>query len=331
MKVEMNNFIKLPVKDLAKKIICDGQVFLSIGEKKFYLMKPGVFVDPAFIKKYAVSNSIFDFNCVVNTEVKEKFRNFFNELHYLQFEKDLRAKCFEITSYFHQVFSSEEHFLSFAVACHEEFCLMNLDDQRKMHETDMHLFRKSLYSAAFSVIVAMTNDFFHYPMLKDFWNLAFGLDFGLCTEGYSYFVAEACNIENRKPGSGKDYLFREGASVLEVELFFRHPERSYEFLKKQKYLAYPELAETALYQHELADGSGFPRKIKKAQVSGWEAVIIFADSLVEIVSDYTFERRVVEYLLQFQNEKLKELPVNRVYKKLCGAFNYMNLHQEEGA
>lgn len=331
MTNENRNFIKLPIKDFAKKIICDGHLFLSIGEKKFYVMKPGVFVDPAFLKKHGPNNPVFQFDSVITDEVKDKFKNLLRELKYLHFEKDIREKCFAILRYFHDVYSSDEHFLSFALACHEEFCQLPLEEQLKIHETDMHLYRKALYASAFSVIVGIANDFFHYLMLRDFYNLTFSLDIGLCHENYSYFVAEACNAENRQPGSGQLYLEREKASELEKSVFLKHVEKSYEQLKELNILSFPELAEAVLYQHELSDGRGFPRGVVKGQVSSWEAIIVFSDSLVEILPEYTFETRVIEYIQSFQNIKLKDLPVSKVYKRLCTSLEFFNSMKETGS
>jgi HD-GYP domain-containing protein (c-di-GMP phosphodiesterase class II) len=331
MKTENLQFTKLPIKDLAKKIICDGHLFLLSGERKFYVMKPGVFVDPDFIKKHAAANPTFEFSQVSNQELKESFRNLFRELRYLQFEKDLRLKCSDILKLFFTSFSNQEHFLSFALACHEEFCQLPLDDQRKMHETDMHLYRKALYSAAFAVITGMANDFYHYLMLKDFYNLTFALDIGLCESNYSYYVCEACNKENREPGTGLKLLESEKASDFEKKVFFNHPENSYKYIKATAFLSYPELAEVSLYQHELADGLGFPRGIQKSQVSSWEAVVMFADSLVEISAEYSFETDVINYMTNFQNQKLKDLPVSKVYKKLCGAFKHLDVLKETGS
>lgn len=322
---------KLPIKDFAKKTICDGHLFLLSGGRKFYLMKPGVFIDPAFIKKYAPTNPVFDFESVVNPECQERFTELFRELRYLQFEKDLRVKSSEIVNEFHRAYSESEHFLSFALACYEAFCEIPLEDQTRMHETDMHLFRKALYAGAFAVVIGMANDFYHYLMLKDFYNLTFSLDIGLCESSYSYYVAEACNAENQVPGSGKKYLIKERASLQEIEVFHNHPQKSYDYLKKNSILAYPELAEVSLYQHELANGTGFPRGISKGQVSSWEAIVIFADSLVEITSEYKFETEVVPYLINFENQKLRELPVNRVYQKLRLAFSHFQSLKETGS
>lgn len=322
---------KLPVKELAKKIICDGHLFLSLGGRKFYLMKPGILVDPSFIKKHAVNNQVFEFESVTSHEVKEKFKSLLRELKYLQFEKDLREKCLEILGYFHETFMGDTHFLSFASACHEELCNLPFDDQLRMAETDMHLYRKALYSSAFSVITGMANDFYHFLMLKDFYNLTFALDMGLCESSYSYFVAQACNEENKNPGNGKLLLINEKASEMEVNVFHEHPLKSYEYVKENNFLAFPELAEITLYQHELAEGNGFPRGVRKGQVSSWEAIVIFSDSLVEILPDYDFETNVIEYLTSFSSQKLKDLPVGKVFRKLCLAFEHFKMLKETGS
>lgn len=328
MKPNDQNFTKLPVKDLAKKIISDGHVFLSAGEKKFYLMKPGMLVDPTFIKKLAINNPILEFDLVVNLEVKEKFKSLFRELRYLQFEKDLKQKNLEIVQYFHEFYSGEGHFLTFAMACYEEFCQLPADDQLRLHEADINLFRKALYSSAFSIILGMANEFYHFLMLRDFYTLTFTLDIGLCEPNYSYFVAEACNKENLNPGSGKNYMTSEKASQLEIDVFLKHPERSYHFLKNAGILSHPELMEVILYQHELSDGSGFPRGVTKGQISSWEAVVIFADSLVDIASECKFEQGVVSYLVNFQSQKLNDLPIKKVYQKLCSVFEHFNDKKE---
>ena len=91
---------------------------------------------------------------------------------------------------------------------------------------------------------------------------------------------------------------------------------------------YPELAETILYQHELSNGSGFPRGIPKSQVSNWEAVTILSDSMVEIIKAYNFETSVVDYINNFKNSKVTDLPIARVYKKLKLVMDYICTQRE---
>jgi HD-GYP domain-containing protein (c-di-GMP phosphodiesterase class II) len=319
MKTKLQNSQPLQVKDLAKKVICDGHLYFTTKEgRQFYLLKPGILIEEAFIKKYAISQTTFDYVPVIDSIIHSQFQTLFKELKYLQFEKDLRQKTMETEVFFRETFSRSHHFLSFALACHQEFCAIPRQELIRMHETDIHLFRKSLYSAAMAVMIAMTNDFYHYPMIKDFYNLTFSLDIGLCHDNYSYFVAEACNRENASPGSGKHWLKEQGASALEVSTYLAHPEKSYQFFQNQSgLLAYPELKEIVLYQHELSNGQGFPRGLPKGHVSSWEAVVILASSMIDICDEYTFETNVMSFIKDFKSDKLKEIPVQRVYAKLC--------------
>ena len=168
-------------------------------------------------------------------------------------------------------------------------------------------------------------------ILIDFYTLTLCLDFGLCESNYSYYVAQACNQENRRPGSGQALLIDEKASELEIKNFFEHPRKSYEFFKSPDVLAHPELAEVALYQHELAEGNGFPRGLAKGQVSSWEAIVILGDSMVEIQDKYEFETNIVQYIVNFRNEKMNDLPVAKVYQKLSQSLQHLEKLMETGS
>lgn len=332
MKQTNQNLTPLAIKDFAKKVISDGHLYLRSGESRnFYVMKPGVLIEPAFIKKHAATQTVFGYDPVTNPEVIQKFAAIFKEWKYLQFEKDFRAKGREIVGLFKELYSEENNFLSFALACFHEFNTVPHERLLKMHEADLHLFQKAFYSGAFAVLIALSNDFYHYPMVKDFFNLTLTLDIGLCGPSYTYFVAEACNRENQAPGSALSWIQKAGATEQEVKLFLEHPDRGYAFLKgNEDLLSYPELAEVTLYQHELASGNGFPRGIAKAQISSWEAVVILADSMVEIKDEHSFETDVMGFLKLFKNSKLNDLPVNRVFLKLCAALD-LPIHTEEAA
>lgn len=321
--------IKLPVKDLAKRKIADGHVYLSSSEgRRFYLLKPGMLLDEDFIKKHAQLSTVFDFEPVARPEQIQSFTKLFKELRYLQFERDLKMQSLRIICEFYFVHSKEEHFLSFAQAAFDAFNLIPHEILKKLHSQDTQLFRKSFYSAAFSLITALSNDFYHFTMLRDFYNISFMLDFGLCDSNYSYYVAQACNQENKQPGSGIGWLKQEKASEKELEVFLGHPRKSYDYIKKSNLLAFPELAEAVLYQHELANGKGFPKGIPRNFVSAWEAVIILADSLVEITDSFNFETRVIDHLLHFQSTKLQDLAVAKVHHKLIDVLKHFEKSRE---
>jgi hypothetical protein len=314
----MENKTQISIKDLAKNAICPGHLYLQTSSnRKFYLMKPGTFIDFNFVKKHAALNTVFEINTVTKNETMEKFYSLFKEFVYLQFEKDLRLKAFEILKLFQKVFDSGDHFLNFVIPCHQVFLNIPTAVIEQMNETDVYLARKALYSAAFSVIISMANGIYHPLMIKDLYNLTFCLDVGICGEDYSYFVAQACNQENRKPGTGKIWLQKNHATKAEIQIFLDHSQRSYfVFEHDQIPLIHKELSQILLYQHELSNGKGFPRGISKSLVSAWESVVILADSMVEIQEEFGFENKVMSYILNFKNEKMGDLPLNKVYQRL---------------
>jgi hypothetical protein len=323
---------KITVKDLARKRVCDGHLYLTTAEgRRFYIMQPAMLIDGDFIKKHAATHAQLELEPVVRDELSMKFRELFKQLRYHQFEKDLREKSAEILAAFCEAFQQEEHFLSFATAAFEEFCHAPQELLEQLYRTDMHLFRKSFYAAAFSVVTALSNDFFHYTMLRDFYTVTLLLDVGLCDAGYSYHVSRACNEENRRPGTGAKLLQEERCSELELKTFLEHPRRGHALLEATKLLAYPEFADIVLYQHELADGSGFPRGVRKESVAGTEAVVILADALVEISDNFPFETNAVAHLLQFNNPKLRELPVEKAHRRLCLALEHFGQLRKTGS
>lgn len=313
------------IRELSKKILCDGVVYLHVGGKNIFLMSSGTFIDDSFVKKHAAQNSKFALEQEINHEIKSEFKKLFRELKYTRFEKDLRLKCLEIVDTFYKVYNDKNHFISFAMAVYEEFCSVPREEQRALHEADVNLFRKSFYSSAFSVLIAIASDFFHYLILKDLYNVTFMLDIGLAGENYTYHISEACNRENRFPGEGIRYLESERASLGEKKLFLNHPLKGAEKVDELGILSFPKLSQIILFQHELSSGEGFPRGIKKGQLSIWDSIVILADSLVEISSDHDFEKNVISYLYSLEESRTYDLPVSKVLKNLMRVFGHLNV------
>lgn len=313
------------VRELAKKTLCDGKLFLNVGGKNILLMSSGTFIDDHFIKKHAAINSKFVIEQEINHEIKSEFKRLFKELKYSQFEKDLKLKCLEIVDTFYKVYKEKNHFISFAVAAYEEFCLLPREVQSSLHEADVNLFRKTLYSSAFSILIAIANDFFHYLVLRDLYNVTFSLDIGLAGDKYTYYISEACNRENRSPGEGILYLESQNVSRAERELYLQHPRLGSEKINSLGILSYPKLSQIILFQHELSSGEGFPEGIKKGQMSIWDSIVILADSLVEISSEHEFEKNVITYFYSLEETRIHDLPVSRALKNLMQVFGHLNV------
>ena len=81
MKPTSQDFTQMPIKDFAKKIICDGHLYLRTKEgRRFYLMKPGILIDQSFIKKHATHQTVFEYVSVVDEVKLSQFQTLFKEL-----------------------------------------------------------------------------------------------------------------------------------------------------------------------------------------------------------------------------------------------------------
>lgn len=307
---------KIHVKEMSKKSVCDGYLYYVSGTKKILLLKPGSLISQSFLQKHGMAGTTFEISQLGDENIIQLFSRLFKELRYLHFEKDLQAKAQEILDHFFDTFSQDKHFFSFALSCYEEFCAQKELQSIRLNETDVNLFIKSFYSSSLSILFALSNGVFHYPMVKDIYNLSFCLDIGLCQKNYSFYVSQACNFENKFPGTGISWMKEQSASSEEIDVFFKHPVNSYKFFQENSILNFPELAQTVLYQHELANGEGFPKGINHSQISGIESILILADAMVEIKDEDHFEKGILEHIRNFENKKLNILPVKRVLNQL---------------
>ena len=319
---------KIHVKEMSKKSICDGFLYYVSGSKKILLLKPGSLISQSFLHKHAMAGTTFEITHISDENLIKHFSGLFKELKYLHFEKDLQAKAEEIVEQFFEAFSQNKHFFSFAFACYEEFCAQKEMQSVRLNETDVNLFIKSFYSASLSILFALSNGIFHYPMVKDIYNLSFCLDIGLCHKNYSFYVSQACNVENKSPGTGLTWMKNHSASLEEVEVFFNHPNNTFKFFQENSILNFPELAQTVLYQHELANGEGFPKGVNHSQISGVESILILADAMVEIKDEDHFEKGILDHFEHFESKKLMILPVKRVLNQLMK--KRKNYHKLEG-
>jgi hypothetical protein len=75
------------------------------------------------------------------------------------------------------------------------------------------------------------------------------------------------------------------------------------------------LKKTILFQHEIANGMGFPNGVHHSQITSVESILILADALVEIKDDDHFPIGVVEHIKKFESKKIEILQVKRLFNK----------------
>jgi len=306
-----------------------GHLFIQMGPKLLSLLEAGQVIDKNYLNKY--KNSKLFIESKIDSKKYEMFMELFDQLKNIKFEKPNRDHCKLIMSKIVEDWSSSDsHLLTFALACFNTFNSLPTSELSRIDNTDIRLFKKSLYSSCIAVVTAMSNDFYEFSILQDFYQITFVMDFGLCDASYSFHIANAVDAESTGAGNGLLYLEKAKASVNERNLFLGHPEKSYKLLESEHInLHYPELSSIVLYQHETTTGNGFPRGITKREVSSWDAICLYADSIVKMTAIEQLESNCMSYLISESNLKQDLLPVKRVFMKLKNMFHYFQENKKE--
>ena len=307
------------------QIICDGDLCLQMGPKLLPLLSAGEFIEKKDLEKYK-SKNLLVIKRVIDQDQYQIYLKMFSDLKDMIFEKDQRQQAKEILSSVHHEWQgNESHLLTFALAAFYSFNSLPDEELQKINETDLRLLKKSTYAGAICLLTAMSNGFYSFDILKDLYLVSFAMDIGLNGKDYTYHVSKAVDVEAEKHGRGREYLNSVKASQKEKNLFINHPEKGHAALQSLVHLfTYPELIEIILYQHETSDGKGFPRGITKREVSTWDAICLYADSVVLLSEIEKIETNTLSYLLSLSPAKQESLPVKRVFLKLKSMMTYFS-------
>lgn len=307
-----------------------GRLLLQMGPKRLSLLEAGQVIDKKYLEKY--KNSELMLESVVDQAKLDEYKSLFKDLKSQRFEKNQRQCSKKIlASVFTEWKQPSSHILTFALACFESLNSMPQEELLKIDNTDIRLFKKALYASALSVVVAMSNDYFEFDLIKDIYQVTFVLDVGLCDVNYTYHIASAIDEESKLAGAGVVSLKKANASAKEIDLFLKHPEKSHELIESLAFnMTYPELIQIVLYQHETTQGTGFPRGVTKREISTWDAVCLYADGVVMMSSLEEIEREPLKYIMKTSFEKQDLLPIKKVFTRLKGAITYFeNYNLEE--
>ena len=189
------------------------------------------------------------------------------------------------------------------------------------HFQDRHviLYRRAHIVATLSSVFALSCGYHDPRFIKDLYQVAWVIDYGLVSEDFSYWVALACQAERKKAGAGLEFLQSKNASPSEIQLFNTHPLLSFEKSSELLQLQFPEMLSSVVRHHEKKDGSGFPHSIPYSFISDWEAILVFADQFADFEEDELekqFKLPVRDLWKNVQSYPLELLPIARVIGKI---------------
>ncbi|MFT6633102.1 MAG: hypothetical protein ACJAS4_003071 [Bacteriovoracaceae bacterium] len=295
---------------------------LPSNKKAVLLLRAGDFVETAFVDKYIGKGleSIYQLE-IINEDDLNFYKSKWASLKNARTQKDQFLIRDEIMGQLAQDFwaSKEKSFLSFVIACFEEFYIYPPKVLDKYQEVSMILYTRALLISSVSCAVSLSNNYVDYHFIKDFYNTSFIMDFGLIEFGtFNFMMSMACESERNKPGSGLLLLENKGRSKIEIQAYKEHPNVSYRAVSEYKSLfTYPEVLENIKMHHEKYDGSGFPNGYYYTAMSDTETLLTFCDYMIPF-EEHIFSKGDGHQILSQYFEKIKliddehKLPVNRL-------------------
>jgi hypothetical protein len=255
------------------------------GKRAVLLLRAGDYVESAFISKYIEKGMVSLYQLeICSEEDLSEYKMMWAELRAARTQRaQFLLRDSIIKKIAHDFWNSnEKSFLSFMIACFEEFYVYDIDVLEKYQRLSMVLYSRALLTSAISSLTALCNGYVDHKFVKDFYNTSFIMDYGLIEyEDFNYALSLASESERNIPGSGLSTLEKYNRSEGEKILFTGHANISYEFaIQFADRFENPEVLDVIQMHHEKCDGSGFPNGYSYSALSDTETLLMFCDYLI---------------------------------------------------
>ncbi len=309
---------EINIDEVLAMSLARGDLFIKTSSQKIYRLKrAGDFLDDEWKEKIKKHDHIFQHSFSNPDLVKSltfRMKKWMDEEDPERFEIELKfllkelqeqihsnAKMFDLCICFFEVFKPDHSII------------------QQFQDSHVILYRRAHLVATLSCVFALSCGYHDPQFVRDLYQAAWVLDYGLVSPDFSYWVALACQAERVRAGGGEEFLRLKKAGTKEINLFLTHPLVSFEKAQASLKMKFPEILSSLTRHHEKSDGSGFPRSIPYSLISDWEALLVFSDQFV------AYEEEDIEKQLNLslrdlwknvQSLPLELLPVQRVVLKI---------------
>ena len=336
------DLIQINLADVKTQTISRSHFFHQLPGNKFMpLLRAGDFVEPGFISHYlergmlklAQLDMVRDEDLVSHKTAWRDLKKALTEKdRFQQRDRILRKIARDFWS------NNDKSFLSFVIAAFEEFYVYPPHILDHLQKESSLLYTRSLLIGAVSSITALINGYVDYSFIKDFYNTAFIMDYGLVDFGnFNYVLSLACEAERNSPGSGLQVMKKYNRSKGEIAVFQNHPLISFERAMEQKEMfTHRELTHFIKFHHEKTDGSGFPNGYGYSCMSDAETMLIFCDHFIPF-KEHTFNLGDGKLIVKDYFEDLKQmegahlLPIRKLIQNWQKAMDWMIREEKEVA
>lgn len=301
------------------------------NKRAVLLLRAGDYLDASFISKYLDKGltHIKELEVVTQSEI-DSYKVFWNSIKVARKQKNQFLNRDELIEKLTKDFweQNDSSYLSFAIACFEEFYHLPQHMVDKLSEKSMLLYTRALLLSSISTVSLLISDITDYKFIKDFYNVAFVLDYGFIEyDDYHYIMSMACEAERNVPGTGLDYLTSMKRNESEIHTFRHHPKVSFDAIKGHEDLfTHTEVLDLVKYHHEKRDGSGFPYGINYSGLSETETILSFCDHYMPF-DEHIFlkgdgQKILKESFTLLKQREMKLLPIQKVVSKWESAFSW---------
>ncbi len=340
IKFTLEDLAIISLVDLKPNTISTSHLFYLLGAQKkpILLLRAGDFIEKSFIEKYTQKGvQSLHHLPIVNEELLAKYKSFLNDFKMARRQVDqLELRDTILLSVVEDFLAkNDECFLTWVIACFETFYFLPSEYVTKYQEQSMALYTRALLVSSMSTIVLLANGHIDYLFLRDFFNLAFMMDYGLLSDvGVDYTMIRACELERSCPGEGISFVEKNSIGNEESARFKNHPLRSFEkIMLNEALFVYPEVIEMIKMHHEKQDGSGFPEGYFYSGLSDTETVLILCDHVIPFEEFIFHPGDGVKVLLNsFESindiDPNQKLPIRKLMKQWNAFIDWFN--QQEG-
>lgn len=312
----------LRLAEISADSISPAHIFTMVNGRPFLLLRAGDYIDFEFIQKYQ-ARGVVSFKClrVAKEEDIQAWRAFFSKLKTCTSQRErLLLKDDFIRRFADQYWRySDKSILALASACFKEFYSLPVDVVRNLQACSHVLYSRALLASSIAAVNCVFEEVLDYEFIQDIYNCAIMLDYGFVADGsFNYLLAQACEKERKRPGSGEAFLKNQEGMKKEYSVFTEHPLLSAELAREfASSFHYPEVIEHIAYHHEKTDGSGFPAGLCYGALARSETILIFADYLTPfeemIFTEGDGSTILKESFVALNNLEDKNLvPINRI-------------------
>ena len=339
IKFTLGDLGVISIKELRVNSISTSHIFYLLGTQKkpILLLRAGDFIEEQFIEKYTQKGvQSFYHLPIVNTELLAKYKNLWGQFKQARKQIEQFKLRDEILKNIADDFlvNKDQCFLTWVIACFESYYFLPSDYVTQYQNQSMPLYTRALLVSSLSSIMLLTSGHVDYLFLRDFYNLAFMMDFGLLSaSGVDYILIKACELERSSPGAGLEYINNNAVAADNMERFKNHPLKSFNTLTNNESLfVYPEILEIIKMHHEKQDGSGFPAGYYYSGLNETETVLILCDNIIPF-EEFIFHLGDSEKILLKSFEDIvkidpeQKLPIRKIMKQWNAFIDWYN-HQE---